>query len=421
MRVFITGLGALTACGATAGASWQAIKEGNSGIAPISQWDLTDWSTPLAGELKDIQLAKLLPDRKLIKAISRHDVFGIHAGMQAVDESGLIPYRDSLASAETFNEETGIYVSSPGNKYFQQYDFLPLVTKSQGKMPEFAKGLFDEVHPMWLLRILPNNVLAYTGITYGFKGPNHNFTNHAAGSTQAILEAFHAIKTGIIKRAIVIGYDLTFEPQSLFYYNNLQLISKNHLKPFEKSHDGTILGEGAAALVLESEASVSERQGTCFAEIKGGLSASEGSSLFCLKENGAPLADLISESLNQCQLKPDALDFIVAHGNGNPLSDNSEAQALTRTFGTQTPPITAFKWAMGHTICASGLMDTVFMTYALKERTVPGIPHFEEPAPHAQNLNLSKNHRLIQPKSHALLINRGFGGMNACLVVQACD
>src|SRR5208283_989287 len=125
---------------------------------------------------------------------------------------------------------------------------------TQGNMQTFAKHLFDEVHPMWLLRILPNNVLAYTGITYGFKGPNHNITNHAVGGTQAILEAYHAIRSGQADRAVVVAYDMGVEPQALFYYKQLGVVSERHLKPFDSEHDGTILADGAAALVLESEA-----------------------------------------------------------------------------------------------------------------------------------------------------------------------
>lgn len=420
MRVFITGLGAITASGETARQNWESVKQGVSGIAEIDHWDLKNWPTKLAGQLKNIQPAKLLPDKKLMKALSRQDLPGIHAAIQAIGHSGLIEYRDSLPSVEKFNDETGIYVSSPGNKFYQQYDFLPLLAKTKGSMDAFAKNLFDEVHPMWLLRILPNNVLAYAGITFGFKGPNHNFTNHAAGSLQAVLEAWHAIRSGQAKRAVVVGYDLSFEPQSLFYYANLGLLSTKALKPFDKAHDGTILAEGAAALVLESEESVRERNATCYGEMKGGLSASENAGLFGLKKEGEPLATLISETLHQAELKPGDINLVVAHGNGNPGSDDSEARAFTKVFTEKMPLVTAFKWAMGHTICASGLIDAVLMSYALSEKCAPGIPNLDEPSEEAEPLALSREIRSLDAKAHGLIINRGFGSMNATLVIKAC-
>ena len=215
-RVFITGVSALTASGATADETWNAVLAGQQSIDEIKQWDLSSWTHRLGGELKNYKPATMLPDRKLMKAISRQDVLGINAAVQAVEHSQLLSFRETLACTQAFNDETAVYVASPGNKYYQQYDFLPLIAKTGGDMQAFAKQLFDEVHPTWLLRILPNNVLAYTGITYGFKGANHNIANHAVGGMQAIIEAYHAIKTGLAARAVVVAYDVGTEPQALF-------------------------------------------------------------------------------------------------------------------------------------------------------------------------------------------------------------
>jgi 3-oxoacyl-[acyl-carrier-protein] synthase-1 len=419
-RVFITGRSALTASGATADETWNAVLAGESGIDEIKQWDLSQWSHRLGGELKDFQPAKMLPDRKLIKVISRQDVMGINAATQAVEHSKMIEYRDSLASTESFNEQTAVYVGSPGNKYFQQYDFLPLVSKTQGNMQSFAKQLFEEVHPMWLLRILPNNVLAYTGITYGFKGPNHNVTNHAVGGTQAILEAYHAIRSGQADRAVVVAYDMGVEPQALFYYQQLGVVSERHLKPFDCEHDGTLLADGAAALVLESEASVLARSATCYGEIIGGLSASEAAGLFSIEADGQHLSDLIERTLDVAELSKKEIGLVVAHGNGNSKSDDSEAQAIRSVFAQNEVPVTAFKWSMGHTLCASGVLDAVMTSYALEAKCAPGIANLQQIASTCNDLALSASHQTLNPNSFALMINRGFASMNACLVIKAC-
>ncbi|WP_019217886.1 beta-ketoacyl-[acyl-carrier-protein] synthase family protein [Legionella tunisiensis] len=420
-RVFITGLSALTACGETADSTWDAVLAGQSGIDEISQWDLSTWACRLGGELKNFQPAKMLPDRKLMKVISRQDVMGINAAMQAINHSQLLPYRETLATTESFNDQTAVYVGSPGNKYFQQYDFLPLLAKTDNDMQQFATQLFNEVHPMWLLRILPNNVLAYTGISYGFKGPNHNITNHAVSGTQAILEAYHAIKQGQAERAVVVGYDMGVEPQALFYYEKLGVVSPNHLKPFDKEHDGTILAEGAAALILESEASVQARSATCYGEIVGGMSTSEASGLFSIEAEGNHLADLISTTLETYQINASEVGLLVAHGNGNSKSDDSEAIAIQHVFGNNHVPVTAFKWAMGHTLCASGVLDTVLTTYALRNDCVPGIANFNQAASVCEPLNISTEHRPLQGNKNAVMLNRGFASMNACLVIKACD
>ncbi|VEB33605.1 3-oxoacyl-ACP synthase [Legionella sainthelensi] len=418
-RVFITGRSALTASGATADATWDAIISGKSGIAEITNWDLSQWSYRLGGELKEFNPAKMLPDRKLAKVISRQDVMGINAAVQAVEHSQIISYRDGLETPRQFNEQTAIFVGSPGNKYFQQYDFLPLLAKAQGNMQDFAEHLFETVHPMWLLRILPNNVLAYTGITYEFKGPNHNVTNHAVGGTQALLEAYHAIRCGQAERAIVISYDMAVEPQSLFYYEQLGVLSHRHLKPFDEEHDGTILADGAAAFVLESEASVRMRSAVCYGEIIGGLSTSEAQGLFSLDTSGQELADLIQHTLESVALNPTDVGFIVAHGNGNSKSDYSESQAIQKVFGQQQS-VTGFKWSTGHTICASGLIDAVLATYALEAKCIPGVANFQRIASSCDGLSVSADHRSLQ-SPYVLTINRGFASMNACLVIKACD
>lgn len=418
-RVFITGRSALTACGNTADETWKSILSGNSGIDEIKHWDLSQWSHRLGGELKDFQPAKMLPDRKLIKVISRQDVMGINAATQAVEDSQMITYRDSLNSPTEYNDQTAVYVGSPGNKYFQQYDFLPLIAKTQDDMQGFATQLFDEVHPMWLLRILPNNVLAYTGITYGFKGPNHNMTNHAVGGTQAVLEAYHAIRSGQADRAVVVAYDMGIEPQALFYYEKLGVISAQHLKPFDQAHDGTLLAEGAAAFVLESEASVQARQARCYGEIVGGLSASEAEGLFTIEDEGQHLTDLMERALANANLSAEDIALVVAHGNGNSKSDDSESQAIARLF--PQAPVTAFKWSMGHTLCASGVVDAVMTTYALNNQCAPGIANLQQVSTSSSALKVSAAHQSLPANAYAMMINRGFASMNACLVIKACE
>lgn len=418
-RVFITGLSALTSCGNNLDATWQAICSGQSGIGSLSEWDISSWSTPLGGEIKNFQAGRMLPDRKLAKVISRHDVMGINAAVQAIEHSGMIHYRDSTAEIAQFNEETAVFVGSPGNKYFQQYDFLPLLAKTGNDMQAFAGQLFNEVHPMWLLRILPNNVLAYTGITYGFKGPNHNITNHAVGGTQALLEAYHAIRAGQAKRAIVVAYDTGIEPQALFYYDKLGLISSEDLRPFDKSHDGTILAEGAAAIVLESEESVQERGAGCYAELMGGLAATDGNSLFAV-DNGESLAALLQKTVQCAQKDVKDFHFIAAHGNGNIKSDESEAAAISALF-PQDIAVTAFKWATGHTLAASGVLDTVLAVYAINKQVLPGIANLTEVAQGCAQLKVQAEAQMLAPQSMGLIINRGFASMNACVVVKGCE
>jgi len=417
-RVFITGLSALTSSGLDLASTWDALIKGESGIAPITNWEIESYPSQLGGELKGFEPAKMLPDKKMVKVISKQDAFGINAAMQAVLHSECITYRDTLEDTTAFNDEFAVFVGSPGNKYCQQYDFLPLVASHGKDFKRFAEDLFNVVHPTWLLRILPNNVLAYTGIAYGFKGPNHNISNHAVSGMQALIEAYHALKSGEASRAVVVAYDLSIEPQGLFYYDKLGVLSATGLKPYDKAHDGTILGEGASALVLETEASVNARGAKVYAEVVGGFSESEGKSLFSLDESGKPLAELIDRTLTSLDLSPNDIGAVVAHGNGNIKSDVSEARAIVSTLGHV--PVTSFKWSMGHTLAASGLLDTVLAANALCEQTLPGVATFSQLAPDCNGLNVSQVHKTLDRNTHVMIINRGFASMNACLVIKGC-
>jgi 3-oxoacyl-[acyl-carrier-protein] synthase I len=425
-RVFITGMSSLTSTGLNMESTWSSLLEGRSALKKITSWDLSNWKNCLGGEIEGYNQAKMLPDKKLKKVISKQDNYGINAAMQAVLHSQLMTYKNTLSekspsALQEFEDSSGVYVGSPGNKYFQQYDFLPLMSKTNDNMQEFAEQLFSEVHPTWLLRILPNNVLAYTGITYGFKGANHNITNHAVSGSQAIIEAYHAIKSGQISRACVVAYDLGIEPQALYYYDKLGILSTKALKPFDKDHDGTILAEGASALILESEESVKMREAKCYAELIGGKSTTESSGLFSIEEDGQELKKLLSDVLEDNKLTKDDVSLIVAHGNGNQKSDISESIAIEDLFSKKVPT-TAFKWSMGHTLCTSGVLDTVLASLSLSNKCIPGISNLEEVAKACNGVNVSNKTRAIDSNNpYSLIINRGFAGMNAAILIKSCE
>jgi len=418
-KVYVTGMGLVSAAGMNPDEVWQAVNNGESGIRPVNAWSQSDVFT--GGELKDYQPRKMVPDPKWLKLISRQDVIGLNAVFQAIDHSQCVTYRDSLEpeAQAVFNENMGLYIGSSGNKFFQQYDFMPLMAASKGKMPAFAEKLFETVHPMWLLKILPNNVLAYAGIQHGFKGPNQNIVNHAASGLQAVIEAYWAIATGQTERAVAAAYDVGFEPQGQAYYEALGVISPTGMiRSFDMKRDGTVLGEGAAALVLESEAAVKERNARVYAEILGGQQRSEACGIFGLEPSGKSLEHLIQSGLERLQLKAGDIGMITAHANGNMQSDHSEAQALSALFGRYHTPVTGFKWSVSHTLCAAGVIDTVLTILALNHQKVPGIPTLTDLADECQGISVSSLPQKTL-SSIGLVVARGFGGMDTSLFLKA--
>jgi 3-oxoacyl-[acyl-carrier-protein] synthase-1 len=419
-RIVITGSGAICAAGRSPEDILTALQSGQSAIAPIEQWDTTGWPRNRAGEIRGLEPAKLLGDRKILKFIRRSDVLGLYAGSRAIDASGITAWRDGLEpdAAATYSDRTGVYVGSGGGTYDSQYDYFPLMTSAAGSLVEFGRQLPDVVNPMWLLRALPNNVLCHLGIKYNLKGANACITNHSTSGMLAVIEAAEGLREGEADRAVAIAHDTPVEPQTLLYYDAVGVVAKEAVRPFDAAREGSLLGEGAGAIMLETEASAAARGAAVIGEFLGGGAATEAEGLLPIREDGDGPAAAIQAALDAAGLRAADVGMIVAHANGTRNSDASEAAAIRRVFGDDAPPVTGFKWAFGHLLAASGMIDTVIALAALRARSVPGIATLGELDPAIARIPASNAARA--PRSDvALIVSRGFGGTNAALVLRA--
>ena len=419
-RVVVAGSGAICAAGKSPEEIWEAVWTGRSAILPIQQWDTSGWPTSLAGEIRDLGPRNLVEDRKLHKLLQRTDLLGLYVAGRAIDDAGLVAYREALepADAAAFNDRTGVYVGSGGGGYQSQHEFFPLLTTAKGDLGTFGRELAATVNPMWLLRSLPNNVLCHIGIRYGLKGPNACVMNHSVSGSLAVAEAAAALRAGEADRALAVGHDAPIEPQMVLYYHQLGLLSADGLRPFDARRSGSLLGEGAAALVLETEAAAAARRARVLGEFLGSGCATEVEGLLAIPPDGDGLARAIALALDDAGIRPAEVGMIVAHGSGTRQSDASEAAAIRRVFGATAPPVTAFKWAFGHPLAASGILDSVLALLALRHGVVPGVATLRERDPDLGNLPVSA--RPQAPRSDvALVLNRGFGASNTALVLRA--
>ncbi|MBC8001150.1 MAG: 3-oxoacyl-ACP synthase, partial [Opitutaceae bacterium] len=359
--IAITGLGAVCGAGLTIESIWDAILTGRSAVAPITQWNASRWPRQLAAEVTGVDNRTLVEDRKLHKMISRTDLLGLYAAGGAVNQSGLTTYRDTLeaGAATHFNDRSGVFAGSGGGNYKSNYDFFPTLTSAGGELSAFGREIGATVNPMWLLRILPNNVLCHVGIRQGFKGANACVTNQCVGGVMAVAEAAAAIRAGEADRAIAVGHDTPIEPETVFNYYQLGLMAPDAVRPFDQNRQGTVFGEGAAAVTLEIVADALARKAPILGEILGSGCANEATGLLDLRPDGDGVSRAIQLGLAEAGISPSEVGMIVAHGNGTPASDFSEANGIRQVFGNNLPPITAFKWAVGHLIAASGVLDLV--------------------------------------------------------------
>jgi 3-oxoacyl-[acyl-carrier-protein] synthase-1 len=285
-------------------------------------------------------------------------------------------------------------------------------------MHAFGHELATVVNPMWLLRTLPNNVLCHVGIRHNLKGPNGCITHHTTSGMLALIESGEAIRDGEAVRAVAAGHDAPIEPQTLLYYHRCGLIAQHELRPFDARHDGSVLGEGAGAVVLETVASARERDARVIGEYLGGGDASEGEGLLALRPDGDGPARAIEAALADAGLGPRDVAMIVAHANGTPQSDASEAAALRRVFGASMPPVTGFKWVTGHPLAASGMLDITLALEAARRRVVPGIGNFERADAACEGVNVARDTRAIEGDV-TLVVCRGFGGTTTAVLLRA--
>jgi 3-oxoacyl-[acyl-carrier-protein] synthase-1 len=197
------------------------------------------------------------------------------------------------------------------------------------------------------------------------------------------------------------------------------LLTADTIRPFDAARSGSLFGEGAGALVVETEASANERGAGVIGEVLGGGHVGEATGLLAIREDGDGLARAIGDALHDAKLGPADIGMIVAHGNGTRQSDTSEATALRRVFGDAMPPVTAFKWSIGHLIAAAGIVEAVMALEALRERVVPGVATLSELDPECAGILVSAAPQA--PRNDvALILCRGFAGTDAALIVRAC-
>jgi 3-oxoacyl-(acyl-carrier-protein) synthase len=192
------------------------------------------------------------------------------------------------------------------------------------------------------------------------------------------------------------------------------------VRPFDAQRKGTIFGEGAGAILMESESAAKSRNAPVFGEFLGSGSVTEAAGIVDLRSDGDGLRRAIELALTDAGLAAKDIGLIVAHGNGTRGSDASEAAAIRAVFGANIPPVTGFKWAFGHLIAASGIVDVIVALQALKNNVVPGIPTLTALDPELSPLPVSAKSQQARGDI-ALVLCRGFAAMNLALIVRSAS
>ena len=411
-RVVITGLGAVTPVGNSASQTWEALVNGVSGIAPITAFDATNFKTQFAGEVKNFDPTTVI-DRKEARKMDRYTHFSVCVADEALRDSGLDLDKEDRSRIGV------VWGSGMGGLYSLEQEVM-----------DFAVGDGQpRFNPFMIPKAIPSIAAGQISIRFGLGGPSYSVSTACSSSSHAVASAFDQIRLGHADMLLTGGADADITPAGVGGFNSLHALSTRNddpqraSRPFSKSRDGFVLGEGAACLVLEEYEHAKARGAKIYAEVMGVGMTSDAYHMTAPDPEGKGAERVMRLALKDAGLAPEQVDFINTHGTSTPLGDVAELQAIQRVFGEHVYEMNldSTKSMTGHLIGATGAVEAFACVMALKEGIIPPtINHDPEDVDENIDYNINytfdkAQHRAIQ---YALSNTFGFGGHNACLVFK---
>ncbi|MDE1171902.1 MAG: beta-ketoacyl-[acyl-carrier-protein] synthase family protein [Verrucomicrobium sp.] len=408
-RVVVTGLGALTSLGIGAEKLWQAIREERGGIGYLTRFDRTAYHAQCAAEVNDYEPSAFFPPHRL-KRLDRYAQFSLVVAQEALRHAGLEP-AEGAAPDPRFGVSFGTALGGIANAEQQHARFL-------------EKGP-DAIPPSLALQVFGGSAHANIAIHYGLRGYATTNSNSCASGTVAVGEAFRAIRDGYADRMVAGAAEAPLAPLTFGAFDAIKAMSKETAdpavacRPFDRRRSGFVMGEGAAAMVLEEREAARARGATIYAEVLGYSLNNDAYHMTSSLPDGASAILAMREALREAGLKPEQVDYVNAHASSTPMNDEHETHALTEVFGSHRPAVSGTKGFYGHPLGATGTIEAVVMALALHHQYVPATLHCQEPD-HPGTLDLALAGR-AQPLRHALSNSFGFGGINSCLVLGRAE
>ncbi len=407
-RVVVTGLGAITPVGNTAGEFWQGLLAGKSGIDYIRSFDTSDLPVKIAGEVKNVDLDSYL-DPKAARRMARFARFSVAVAKQALEDSG---YEVTADNAENI----AVVMATGGGGLDVMQDAVESIST---KGPR-ALG------PMVLPGIIANMASCQVSIALGTQGPTATGVAACASGIFSFIDAFHYIKRGEADMAIAGGSDSYITPLAIASLANMHALSRNHerapqevSRPFDATRDGFVYSEGAACAVLETAESAVARGAKIYAELLGGAVTADAYHVTAPAPGGAGAARAIERALKFAGLGPDDIDYIAAHGTSTTLNDAAETAAIKKALGERAykVAISSNKSMVGHALGAAGAFSAVAVAMSLHDPMVHPTINYQFRDPECDLDYIPNEARQMRVRA-ALANGFGFGGQNGVLVMR---
>lgn len=408
-KVVVTGIGALTPIGNNLEDFWNHLQAGKSGGAPITRFDTEKFKTKFACELKDFQVNDHIPRSEA----RRYDPFTQYA-LVAVEEA----IQHAGINFEELNRNRIGVIWGSGNGGIQTFHEEVVDYAKNGETPRF--------NPFFIPKIIADIASGIISIKYGLRGINFTTISACATSTTAMIDAMNYIRWGKAEMVITGGSEAPINPSGIGGFNASRALSTNNddpagaSKPFDVNRDGFVMGEGAGALVLESEEHALARGAHIIAEVAGGGMAADAYHLTGTHPDGEGAYLGMTEALSDAGITAQDIDYINMHATSTPMGDPSELTAIERVFGTNPDlNISATKSMTGHLLGAAGAIEAIACIMATKDNVIPPTINTQNVDPEWEGkFELTLGEKQQRTVNYAMSNTFGFGGHIATAVFK---
>jgi 3-oxoacyl-[acyl-carrier-protein] synthase II len=412
-RVVVTGCGALTPLGNTVQEYWKGLISGVSGAAPITRFDASLFKTRFACEVKNFDITnhmerkearKMDPFSQYAMVVAHEAVTDAHLMDDKVDRNRVgVIWASGIGGLRTFQDEVSDFVKGDGTPRFNPF-FIPKM------IADISSG--------------------HISIRYGFRGPNFVTVSACASATNAIVDAFNYIRLGRAVAIVTGGSEAAVTEAGVGGFNALKALSERNdspetaSRPFDKDRDGFVLGEGAAALVLEEYEHAKARGATIYGEIIGGGMSADAYHITAPHPEGLGAALVMRDVLADAGIRPEDVGYINVHGTSTPIGDPQEIKAIQEVFGDHAYKmnISSTKSMTGHLLGAAGAVEAIATLMAVKHQVIPPtINHFTDDEAFDPRLNLTFNEAQKRSLEVAISNTFGFGGHNCSIAIRRME
>jgi len=407
-KIVVTGIGAISPLGTSAAESWTALLSGASGARPLEQEWAAGYELPVAFAAQSpVRPAELL-ERVESRRLDPSSQFALIAGREAWADAGSPEVDPSRLAVDWATGIGGVWT------LLDAWDTL----RERGPR---------RVMPMTVPMLMPNAPAAAIGMELGARAGLRSVVSACASSTESIINAYEHLQQGLADVIVTGGSEAAIHPLPLAAFASMQALSKRNedparaSRPYDVDRDGFVLGEGAAALVLETEEHAKARGARIYAEVLGGSVTSDSYHITAPDPEGSAAARAMLSTLTNAGLSPADVVHVNAHATSTPVGDEAEYQAMRRVFGEalERVIVSATKASTGHLLGGAGAIEAVFAVKTLQERTVPPTINLENQDP-AIPLQVATQPTAL-PEGDAVVLSNsfGFGGHNAVVAFRS--